>query len=67
MYKLFTITMLWYALLIATTGKESLKEESQKKYTSDAVTLILPLTKCNPTMEQDNSPSSSRLLAPLGA
>lgn len=39
MYKLFTITMLWYALLIATTGKESLKEESQKKYTSDAVTL----------------------------
>ena len=39
MYKLFTIKMLWYALLIATTGKESLKEESQKKYTSDAVTL----------------------------
>lgn len=33
------------------TGKESLKEESQKKYISDAVTLMLPLTKCNPTME----------------
>lgn len=43
------------------TGKESLKEESQKKYTSDAVTLMLPLTKCNPTMEQDNSPGSSCL------
>lgn len=35
---------------IAMTGKESLKE-SQKKYISDAVTLILPLTKHNPTME----------------
>lgn len=43
------------------TAKESLQEESQNKYTSDAVMLMLPLTEYNASVEEDNSPRSSCL------
>ena len=51
MYELFTITMLRYALLHSNDSKRILQEESQNKYTSDAVMLMLPLTEHNASME----------------